>query len=103
MLNFESSPFALPTLIGYAFPLASSFLAGIAISPPGRRHRHLRGRPLGRRRAARRGFGRDHVHAVGLPQRVGGLGRERPADMGWVVGGRRPALLPAGTTAMGRV
>ena len=31
-LNFESSPFALPTLIGYAFPLASSFLAGIAIS-----------------------------------------------------------------------
>ncbi len=31
-LNFESSPFALPTLVGYAFPLASSFFAGIAIS-----------------------------------------------------------------------
>ena len=32
MLNFESASLALPTLVGYAFPLASSFLVGIAAS-----------------------------------------------------------------------
>jgi hypothetical protein len=30
MLNFESKPFALPTLVGYLFPLSASFLAGVA-------------------------------------------------------------------------
>ncbi len=69
--------------------------------PSGRWHGHLHGRPLGRRRASRCGFGRDDVHAVGLPQRVGRLGRQRPPDVGGVVGGRRPPLLSAGTSAVG--
>jgi hypothetical protein len=30
MLNFESKPFALPTLFGYLFPLSASFLASVA-------------------------------------------------------------------------
>lgn len=30
MLNFESKPFALPTLVGYLFPLSASFLASVA-------------------------------------------------------------------------
>lgn len=30
MLNFESKPFALPTLVGYLFPLAASYLASVA-------------------------------------------------------------------------
>ncbi|HUC13151.1 MAG TPA: hypothetical protein VMS00_01745, partial [Acidimicrobiales bacterium] len=30
MLNFESKPFALPTLVGYLFPLSVSFLASVA-------------------------------------------------------------------------
>ena len=30
MFNFESKPFALPTLVGYLFPLSASFLASVA-------------------------------------------------------------------------
>jgi hypothetical protein len=30
MFNFESKPFALPTMIGYLFPLSASFLASVA-------------------------------------------------------------------------
>jgi hypothetical protein len=30
--NFESAPLALPTLVGYVFPLGSSFLVGVAVS-----------------------------------------------------------------------
>jgi hypothetical protein len=32
MLNFESTSFALPTLVGYLFPMGTSFLVGIAIT-----------------------------------------------------------------------
>jgi hypothetical protein len=31
-LNFESSPLALPALVGYLFPLGASYLVGIAVS-----------------------------------------------------------------------
>ena len=32
MLNFESTPLSLPTLVGYLFPMGTSFLVGIAIT-----------------------------------------------------------------------
>ena len=67
-----------------------------------RRQRHLRSREVDRRWSSWCRFGRHHLHAFGLAQRLGGLGRERAARVGWLGPRRRGPVLEARSMAIGR-